>query len=111
MHQEGQRRREYVDVIVRVARSGSEQPRAIIMGNGRTYTIDRTTYRKALAGGTRYTIHIGGHVTYLYKDETANAGPRWYVELREGQAGGALPARHTAAGPGNGPTRQNPIAR
>lgn len=88
-------KREYVDVIVRVARSGAEQPRAIIMGNGRTYTIDRTTYRKALAGATRYTIHIGGHVTYLYKDETANAGPRWYVELREEQAAipGARPVK------------------
>ena len=75
--------REYVDVIVRVAASGCEQPRAVIMANGRTFAIERCTQRADLGTHTRYTVHIGGHATYLYKDMTCAAGPRWYVELRQ----------------------------
>lgn len=75
-------RREYVDVILRVARSGNESPRAVILSDGRTYCIDRTTYRKATPQGVRYTVHIGGHVTYLYKDSACGCGARWYVELK-----------------------------
>lgn len=73
-------RREYVDVIVRVAASGAETPRAIIMADGRMFGIDRTTYRTHVAGGLRYTVHIGSHVTHLYKDTCSSPGARWYVQ-------------------------------
>ena len=74
--------RTYVDVIVRVSAGGVENPRAIILPNGRMFEIDHVGGRTRFEGGMALSVHIGEHVTSLYKDTTGWNGARWYVVMR-----------------------------
>ena len=75
--------RTHVDVLLHVSASGTETPRAVILPDGRVFAIDGLTTHCRKPWGEVLTVHIGRHVTSLYKDSTGWAGPRWYVVMRD----------------------------
>lgn len=82
---EDRREKRYVEVISRTSVDGIVTPLEIVWDDGRHFEIDRITEKRQAAsrrtGGTgfRFTIRVGGQVTYLYYE-----GPRWFVEAKAG---------------------------
>lgn len=77
--QEGPGRRRYVRVRCEIAEDGQVVPLVIMWALGVSYEITKvatsTSWACSSTGrGRRYTIWIGGHMTYLYWDTV-----RWYV--------------------------------
>ncbi len=71
----------YVEVIADFGVDGTVTPLVIVWEDGTRFPIEsvsecrRAASMKVGGYGTRYTVHIGGKVRYLWKD--ANG---WYVE-------------------------------
>lgn len=78
-------RKEFVNVIVFYQKDGRVLPRAIQFRD-EWYEIDKVLDRKPgvslkVGGvGMRYTIQIGGQVTYLFEEDG-----RWFVEAKDGK--------------------------
>ncbi len=82
----------YVPVDVVFGEDGSMRPRAVRWEDGRVYPVDRVLDVRAAAAaragghGDRYTVRIGGQITYLFFEHAVNgdgAAPgRWFVERR-----------------------------
>ena len=76
-----QKRKIFVEVIIRVDEEGNNYPECIFFERERKYFIDKVIdVRRACAtktGGTamRYTVRIGSKTTYLFEDEG-----KWFVE-------------------------------
>mgnify|MGYP000043517348 CR=1 FL=1 len=76
-------RKQYVAVNLDVDEEGEFHPRMIFWRNGRSFKIDRMTYKcrasscKVGGGGIRYTIVIRGEEKYLFHE-----GNRWFVEAK-----------------------------
>lgn len=76
-------RRAYVRVVAEFAPEGGVRPLEIEWEDGRRYGVDRVLdVRRAAAlkaggVGTRYTVRVCGHETYLFEDEG-----RWFVEAK-----------------------------
>ncbi len=70
----------YVKVLTEIDENGKKTPR-IINFDGVEYVIDRVIDCKRCASmrvggiGERYTIRIGGKITYIYYE-----GDKWFVE-------------------------------
>ena len=82
----------YVEVTSVTSVEGIMLPRSLLWEDGRTYKIDRVSEIKQSAAmkcggqGDRYTIWIGGKMSYLYFERSAaltgnNIG-RWFVEKK-----------------------------
>ena len=71
-------------VVAEFSREGGITPLRVEWEDGRSFEIDRVLdVRRAPAAkaggyGTRYTVRVSGHETYLFEDEG-----RWFVEARE----------------------------
>ncbi len=76
-------RKVYVSVVAEIDEEGNKKPMSVKWEDGRVYEIDRVLeVRRAFAvkvGGTavRYTIVVGGKVTFLFEDEG-----KWFAESR-----------------------------
>lgn len=76
-------RKVYVDVTLDVSRDGSVRPRRLRYEDGAVYVVDqlmhvcRAASTKVGGLGTRYTVMIRGHESYLF-DENG----RWFVEAK-----------------------------
>lgn len=77
----------YVKCVHMTDTDGVVTPLCVIWDDGRTFKIDRVLARHGMrqtrfsGTGTRYTVQLGHHVTYLYR---AGDG-RWYVEVKVAQ--------------------------
>ncbi len=75
------REKRYVEVIADFDAQGQITPLAIVWEDGTRFEIDRVSERRRAASmkvggyGTRYTVHIGGKLRYLWQDDNG-----WYVE-------------------------------
>ena len=73
----------YVDVIARYRKTGKIIPLIVYWEDDRAYRIDeiidatRAASLKAGGTGIRYTVRIGGTVTFLFLEED-----KWFVERR-----------------------------
>lgn len=73
----------YVEVSARFDREGHIYPVALRWETGEVFRIDRITEVRRAAGlraggcGTRYTVRIGHHLTFLFLENN-----RWFVECR-----------------------------
>ncbi len=73
----------YVDVSLDISRDGRVRPRTLRYEDGTVYTIDqlkevrRAASTKVGGLGTRYTIMIRGHESYLFDEDG-----KWFVEAR-----------------------------
>lgn len=82
----------YVEVTSVTSPEGLMLPRALMWEDGRLYKIDRVSEIKQAASmkcggqGDRYTIWIGGKMSYLYFERSAaisgNIIGRWFVEKK-----------------------------
>ena len=82
----------YVEVTTVTSVEGIMLPRSLLWEDGRTYKIDRVSEIKQSAAmkcggqGDRYTIWIGGKMSYLYFERSAavtgNIIGRWFVEKK-----------------------------
>lgn len=82
----------YVEVTSVTSVEGIMLPRSLLWEDGRTYKIDRVSEIKQSAAmkcggqGDRYTIWIGGKMSYLYFERstavTGNIIGRWFVEKK-----------------------------
>lgn len=83
MTQTQERRKVFVDVLVKHTKDGNKVPLMIIFEDGQKYEIDKLCDRRRAAaskvGGTgiRYTIRINGRETFLFEDEEL-----WFVEAK-----------------------------
>ncbi len=75
------RKKVYVAVNLDVDAEGFIRPRRIRWLDGRVYAVDRVVQvcnavsTKVGGCGVRYTVVIGGHETYLFKEDE-----RWFIE-------------------------------
>ncbi len=84
----------YVPVEVSFAEDGRMMPHAITWEDGRKYAIDRVSdirpapALKAGGQGDRYTVWIGGKMSYLFFERSAAVTGcslgRWFVERKSG---------------------------
>jgi len=82
----------YVQVHVAFDPDGTMHPASILWEDGMHYEIDRILdVRPAAAAraggqGDRYTIRLGGQITYLFFEHNADYGShipgRWFVERK-----------------------------
>ena len=82
----------YVPVEVSFGEDGQMLPQAITWEDGRQYAIDRVSdirpapALKAGGQGDRYTVWIGGHMSYLFFERSAAVSGcslgRWFVERK-----------------------------
>ena len=76
-------RKVYVSVVAEIDEEGKKRPLSVKWENGRVYEIDKVLeVRRAFAvkvGGTavRYTIVIGGKITFLFEDDG-----KWFAESK-----------------------------
>lgn len=74
------REKRYVEVVARFSEDGACFPLVIVV-DGKRFDIDTTTEVRRAASmkvggyGTRYSVLIGGHLKYLWRDDKG-----WYVE-------------------------------
>jgi len=77
-------KKQYIQVVASFNKEGKITPLSVMGDNGLTYSIDKITQiinaasLKSGGAGIRYTCTIGGHVRYLYLEET-----RWFIEKKE----------------------------
>ena len=73
----------YVDVLAKFESGGTVVPLRIKWEDGRMFTVDsvldvrRAASIKGGGLGIRYTVRIGGHNTYLWRDDD-----QWFVERK-----------------------------
>ena len=73
----------YVEVVSDTSADGVVTPLQIVWDAGKRYHVDgvldrrQAVSRKTGRKGMRYTVRIGGNVTYLWYE-----GPRWFVEAK-----------------------------
>ncbi len=78
-----QSRKVYVGVVAEIDEEGNKRPMSVKWEDGKVYGIDKVLeVKRAFAvkvGGTavRYTIKVGGKITFLFEDEG-----KWFVESR-----------------------------
>lgn len=83
MVQTQERRKVFVDVLVKHTKDGNKVPLMIVFEDGQKYEIDklcdrrRTAASKVGGSGIRYTIRINGRETFLFEDEEL-----WFVEAK-----------------------------
>lgn len=83
MNQTQERRKVFVDVLVKHTKDGKKVPIMIIFEDGQEYEIDKLCDRRQAAAskvggsGIRYTIQINGRETFLFEDEEL-----WFVEAK-----------------------------
>ena len=83
MNQTQERRKVFVDVLVRHTKDGKKVPITIVFEDGQKYEIDKLCDRRRAAAskvggsGIRYTIQINGRETFLFEDEEL-----WFVEAK-----------------------------
>ena len=83
MVQTQERRKVFVDVLVKHTKDGNKVPLMIVFEDGHKYEIDKLCDRRQAAAskvggsGIRYTIRINGRETFLYEDEEL-----WFVEAK-----------------------------
>ena len=76
-------RKVYVRVVAEIDEDGNKRPLSVKWEDGRVYEIDKIIEVKrafaAKVGGTavRYTISVGGKITFLFEDEG-----KWFAESR-----------------------------
>ncbi len=76
-------RKVYVDVSLDVTKDGSVRPRKLVFEDGTIYYIEQLKHvchaesTKVGGIGTRYTVMIRGHESYLF-DENG----KWFVEAK-----------------------------
>lgn len=74
-------RKRYVRVEAWFGEDGVIHPTCVLWGNGTRYEVDKVIdIRPCLSlkvggGGLRYTVRIGGGITYLFQE-----GSKWFVE-------------------------------
>lgn len=78
----GERVKTYVDVVMRVDASGEQTPLAIVLPDRRAYQVTKVAERRWSRDGLALVVHIGSHVTSLYRDDHGLRGQRWYVMMR-----------------------------
>ena len=74
--------RTYVGVVLDVGADGTQTPLAVVLPDRRTYRVELVSERRRTRDGLAMTVHIGEHVTQLYRDDTGFSGQRWYVRMR-----------------------------
>ena len=83
MVQTQERRKVFVDVLVKHTKDGNKVPLMIVFEDGQKYEIDKLCDRRRAAAskvggsGIRYTIRINGRETFLFEDEEL-----WFVEAK-----------------------------
>jgi hypothetical protein len=76
--------KQYIQVIASFTKEGKVLPLSVVADNGLSYPVDKVTQvinaasLKSGGAGIRYTCHIGGHIRYLYLEDT-----RWFIEKKE----------------------------
>ena len=81
MNQTQERRKVFVDVLVKHTKDGKKVPIMIIFEDGQEYEIDKLCDRRQAAAskvggsGIRYTIQINGRETFLFEEDEV-----WFVE-------------------------------
>lgn len=76
-------RKVYVDVSLDVTKDGHVRPRKLKFEDGRIYPIDQLKHvchaasTKVGGIGTRYTVVIRGHESYLFDEDG-----KWFVEAK-----------------------------
>lgn len=77
------REKHYVRVLSCTDRDGTVIPLRIAWDDGRRFSVERVLdSRRAYSprtggGGVRYTVSVGGRITYLWYED-----PRWFVEAK-----------------------------
>lgn len=80
-----ERRKVFVEVMLKVSPEGEIRPLTITFENGKTYEIDRLRQKcrahatKVGGTGMRYTVIICNRETFLFEDDG-----RWFVEAKVG---------------------------
>lgn len=73
----------YVDVLAKFERDGNVVPLRVKWEDGRVFTVDSVSDVRRAASikggglGIRYIVCIGGHNTYLWRDDD-----QWFVERK-----------------------------
>ncbi len=79
----GDEKKTFVRVEAWFSEEGAVHPTCVIWNDGTRYSVQNVLDIRpgvslfANAAGMRYTVRIGGRVTYLYQ-----AGTRWFVEQK-----------------------------